>query len=658
MVDVVDKISGFMNFRNLFIVAILISAVTFAMNAGMFTVTSSNVNLILMVFAGGSMLFWVVMIKNSHNILYRDAVMMEPMSPRAVDAQFDGRKRFTMFENDMVAWQWGDEPKTVHAMQVIEVKLSKMTVHDLNESELQRMTRDYEGIMNTGDVEIITIHARKKVQAKDWLSQMERKRDNLEFDAQLGGRATHGEKALQITSTLRRMKEGLENVYDSRFFVIVATQAANLDRVREDLKTAVNAIIDRLRDQLKLEVGILRGHNLEEATNFFRVYTALDSNRRNLISLKTFRTLSLDLGWQNPFAVPRLPPLSKLMRGIYIGHVLTTNQPVSWDPDDPEMPSAHALLIGPSVVYDEPIFVRENGNVSRVRIGEFVDRYFPDLRSAGPCYLQGVETLSMLPDGRIDWAPISYVYRHKTEGRLLKLYVQTGREITITEGHSIFIFEDGFIRLKAAADLRVGDHVVIPRRLPSQRAVPDPLKFQFRTGKAAKEFTRQVQVNAHLMRFLGYFVSEGHIAVRDNGSYRICFDFAVKDTKAIKKLTVATQKLFGVKPKFMLRRKNLRVYVYGKFPSLFLRDCIGVSLGVRNKSIPQVVWRAPPRLQFQFLKAYMEGDQRENWKWPPRLGFTLPKLHVPQITRNACSRKRRRHKNRGPHNRYQRQNIL
>jgi hypothetical protein len=348
VVDVVEKVSGFMSFRNLFIVAIIISGVTFAMNAGMFTVTSSNVNVVLMVFSGGSMLFWVVMIRNSKNYVYRDAVMAEPMSPRALDAQYDGRKRYTMFENDMVAWQWADEPKIVHAMQAIEVKLSKMTVHDMTESELQRMTRDYEGIMNTGDVEIITIHARKKVQAKDWLSQMERKRDNLEFDAQLGGRATHGEKALQITSTLRRMKEGLENAYDSRFYVIVATQAANLDRVREDLRTAVNAIIDRLRDQLKLEVGVLKGHYLENATNFFRVYTALDPNRRRLSPLHSFRTLSLDLGWQNPFAVPRLPPLSKLMRGIFIGHVLTTNQPVSWDPDDPEMASPHTLLIGPT----------------------------------------------------------------------------------------------------------------------------------------------------------------------------------------------------------------------------------------------------------------------------------------------------------------------
>jgi len=348
MVDVISKITEFANFRNVFIIAGAISLIAFAMNAGVFTATQSSMNLFMMAFSGGSIIFWVVMARNSRNIIYRDAVVGEPMSEKSLDAQLEGHRRYTMFEKDMVAWQWENEPNTVHAMQTIEVKLSRLTAHDMSEVELARMTRDYESIMNTGDVSIITLHARKKVFAKDWVSKMERKRDNLDFDAQLGGRTTHGEKAAAVTATLERIKIGLENVYDSRFFIIVAASAPNLERVKANLRTAVNAIIERLRDQLKLEVGLLKGSKLEEATSFFRVYTSLGAPRDRVTRLQSFRHLSFDMNWHNPFAVPRIPPLSKLMKGIYIGTLMTTGQPVSWDPDDPEMGSPHFLGIGPT----------------------------------------------------------------------------------------------------------------------------------------------------------------------------------------------------------------------------------------------------------------------------------------------------------------------
>lgn len=348
MVDILGKITEHANFQMLFVVAIVISVITFAFNSGMFAVTGSNFSLMLMGVTGGSLVFWVIMSRNSKNIVYRDAIMEEPFSQRALDAQYDGRKRYTMFEKDMVAWQWEGEKDIMHAAQVIEVKLSKLTAHDMNSDELARMTRDYEGIMNTGDVEIVTVHARKKVQAKDWISKMERKRDNLEFDAQLGGRATHGEKALQMTATLQRVKTNLENVYDSRFFFIIGATAPTMEKVKEELRIAVNSILDRMRDQLKLEVSIVKDNRLLEATNFFRVYSALGSFRGSVNPFHPFRTLSFDTGWHSPFAVPRLPPLSKLIKGIYIGKVMTTGQPVHWDPEDPEMGSPHTLFIGPT----------------------------------------------------------------------------------------------------------------------------------------------------------------------------------------------------------------------------------------------------------------------------------------------------------------------
>jgi hypothetical protein len=341
-----DKVWDYANFKNIFIVGIVVSVISLLAISGQFAVTGSTFSYISLAIAGGCLVFFFVMAKRADDIMYRDSVMGEVMSGVAVNAMHDGQPRVEMFENDMIIWQWESEPQIVHAAQIIEAANPKMTSHDMSEMELARMTRDYESIKNTPGVDIIAVEARKKIASPEWLRALERKRDNWKLDADMGGRYTQLEKAEATTSTIRRMKESMEYAYDSRFFLMVATDAPTIEEVKQQLKPKVNAIADRMRDQLKLDPIILKGAMLKEGTRFFRVYTALGPPRNKPSRLLTIRTLSLDLGFHTPFATPRLPPLSKLIKGIYIGHVITDNRPVHWDPTDPEMPNFHALILG------------------------------------------------------------------------------------------------------------------------------------------------------------------------------------------------------------------------------------------------------------------------------------------------------------------------
>jgi hypothetical protein len=334
------------SFKNIFIVGAVVSIILTVFFTGQVTVTGASFGFVPLALTGGSLLFFLIMIRRADDIKFRDAVMGELMRQRAVDAQLDGGKRYELFENNLIAWQWANEPNIVHAAQIIEAANPKMTQHDMPELELARMTRDYESIMNTPGTEIIAVHARKKIAGSEWLKQLERKRDNWKLDADMGGRATHLEKAQATTSTILRMKEGLENAYDSRFFLMVATEARTLEEAKQELRAKVASIAERMRDQLKCDPAILKGAMLMEGSRFFRVYTSLGPPRTRPPRLRTIRTLSLDLGFLTPFAVPRLPPLSKLIRGIYIGRILTTGQPVHWDPYDPEIPNYHSLVVG------------------------------------------------------------------------------------------------------------------------------------------------------------------------------------------------------------------------------------------------------------------------------------------------------------------------
>lgn len=342
----IGKIWDYANFKNIFIVGIVLSVISLLAITGQFAVTGSSISYISISVAGGAFILLLVMSKRADDIVHRDAVMGQVMSGVAVTALQDGQSRVEMFENDMIIWQWRSESNIVHAAQIIEAANPKMTSHDMSELELARMTRDWESIKNTPGVDIIAVEARKKIASQEWLRALERKRDNWKLDADMGGRYTQLEKAESTTSTIRRMKEGLEYAYDSRFFLMVGCEAPTIEEVKQQLKPKVNAIAERMRDQLKLDPIILKGAMLREGARFFRVYTALGSPRSKPSKLRTIRTLSLDLGFYTPFATPRLPPLSKLIKGIYIGHIITDNRPVHWDPTDPEMPNYHALCIG------------------------------------------------------------------------------------------------------------------------------------------------------------------------------------------------------------------------------------------------------------------------------------------------------------------------
>ena len=126
-----------------------------------------------------------------------------------------------------------------------------------------------------------------------------------------------------------------------------------------------------------------------------------------------------------------------------------------------------------SVAWDEPVAIRDAGGRVRVLpIGEFVDRFFLD-GEEGSIDVSGLglETLALdLRSLRVVWKPIARVVRRRARGPLYGVRLEAGRSVKISPDHSIYVLEDLRPTPKAGRDLKPGDFVLAPARLPELTA--------------------------------------------------------------------------------------------------------------------------------------------------------------------------------------------
>ena len=93
------------------------------------------------------------------------------------------------------------------------------------------------------------------------------------------------------------------------------------------------------------------------------------------------------------------------------------------------------------------IYFSEGRNVITLGCSEYVIPY-------------DLNTLSVGADGRIRWARVSYLVRHKTT-YILKVLIQGGGVIELTGNHSIISLDDsGFLKEKKASSLKLGDYLI------------------------------------------------------------------------------------------------------------------------------------------------------------------------------------------------------
>ncbi|MDQ3398440.1 MAG: toprim domain-containing protein, partial [Deinococcota bacterium] len=141
----------------------------------------------------------------------------------------------------------------------------------------------------------------------------------------------------------------------------------------------------------------------------------------------------------------------------------------------------HRIIIM-SVASDEPTLVMDDdGNTELVHIGDFIDDCVEGRRVTSR-----YSVVTFDPATRATrFKPLKGVIRHGHEEPMYKLTTRYNRSIKVTSSHSVFVFEDGEIRLKKGCDVRPGDRLVASRRLPRPASSPahiDLLETFYRAG--------------------------------------------------------------------------------------------------------------------------------------------------------------------------------
>ena len=129
----------------------------------------------------------------------------------------------------------------------------------------------------------------------------------------------------------------------------------------------------------------------------------------------------------------------------------------------------HRIVIM-SVDGDEHVFVRDGSQGTRmVRIGAFIDRALegvaPDAHGVTRRVREPLGEVLCFghEDHHVRFRPIKGVIRHPVDEPLYEIKTAYGRSVRVTASHSVFVWQNGEIRLKQGSELGLDDHLVAPK---------------------------------------------------------------------------------------------------------------------------------------------------------------------------------------------------
>jgi DNA gyrase subunit B len=138
----------------------------------------------------------------------------------------------------------------------------------------------------------------------------------------------------------------------------------------------------------------------------------------------------------------------------------------------------HRIIIM-SVDGNEHVFVRDRSGVRMTTVGEFIDKALigiePDDKGVTRRVREDMGDVLCfgLDDHLVRFRPIKGVIRHPVEEVLYEVKTAYGRSIRVTASHSVFVHQNGDIRLKLGSELTVDDRLVAPKTVRLPEGAPD-----------------------------------------------------------------------------------------------------------------------------------------------------------------------------------------
>ncbi|OGI12571.1 hypothetical protein A3K64_01550 [Candidatus Micrarchaeota archaeon RBG_16_36_9] len=246
-----------------------------------------------------------------------------------------------------------------------------------------------------------------------------------------------------------------------------------------------------------------------------------------------------------------------------------------------------------SVTPETPVFVRDFEKTKLCPIKDVANDFDIDTLE---CYAFDKNTL------KSGWYRVSSVIKHDYSGKLYKIRTKTGREIEITQGHSVFILRNGKITDVPGEEVKVGDYVAIPKRILGEEPIQtvDVSKcFKLNSSTSPKQIT----VNNKLCRLLGYYAAEGHaidrIGISLNSKTEQDIAEEIRDCIGS---TFSNLAVVDYHP----NSSELQLRFGGTLTARIFEELCG--RGSQNKKSPDFLFQCSDEHILEFVGAYLTGD--------------------------------------------------
>ncbi|MCE4618229.1 MAG: hypothetical protein F7C37_02165, partial [Desulfurococcales archaeon] len=201
--------------------------------------------------------------------------------------------------------------------------------------------------------------------------------------------------------------------------------------------------------------------------------------------------------------------------------------------------------------------------------------------------------------GRIEWTPVSYVYRHYIEDEILEIETQGRGIVRVTKAHSLFVFRDGKIQVIPAKDIKPGDYIIITEKLPD---TSEKITVKFKTQRGV-----EVPLTPRVARLLGLLLADGNI----NQERYVRVSLNPKDKHLINFVEETIREEFKLHVTKYVRspydRQEVQLIVSSKPLAQILKES-GLLAKGRQRRLPSWLFNAPREIKLAFLKGLIDGD--------------------------------------------------
>ena len=296
-----------------------------------------------------------------------------------------------------------------------------------------------------------------------------------------------------------------------------------------------------------------------------------------------------------------------------------------------------------SVDGSELVYLRDRGQIKSLPIQElWNDKCQNETDGDYQFQKSDVETLCYV-NGKVVWQKITKILRHKAPLKLLEVKCGPGNySIRLTKNHSIYVITPTGLQVKCTKDLKPGDFLLSPKRIPKNRDVNNldfinyisedfieqrrinhkELKWNdsYIWSRKDQKINRNILVDASLGELLGiataegsgikaYTISAGTSKQLANtttslGSYIFGTPQRVLNLISKQSLEKYMQKYPGLSS--ITPQAQYRPFIGGRLVSHIMKNIVGEKASL--KKVPTCIFNAPKETQLAFLKGLVLGD--------------------------------------------------